>query len=552
MQQSSCAIFVHEESMIEGGLHSFEPVLLILLTLVAALAVAAKRIQIPYPIVMVIGGLLLSFIPHVPQPHLAPDVVFLVFLPPLLFSASFHISWRDFRDSLVSIVLLAFGLVGFTVYGVAVTTRSVLPGFGWKLGLVLGSVVATTDAIAATATAKRLGLPRHITDLLEAESLVNDGSGLLALNFTVTILVSGVNPTVTGGVLRLAYLIAAAVVIGIVAGYIVRFFQTRISDAPVEITISLVTPYVVYLAAEAAHCSGVLATIACGLFLGRHSSGFYSLHARLESSAFWRTLDFILNGLVFLLLGLQLPSILHDIRDMGVKDLILDGLIFCGIVIGLRLLWAYPGAWLSQQIRRRLLRQQAPGMNKREIFLVGWAGMRGVLALAAALSLPEKLRDGSPFPQRSLIIFLTFCVIMATLVLQGLTMPALIRALGLAGKSASIEEEAWARREMIQAALDYLERTKRQDPSVAEAADTLADFYRRELYLTNKPDSEDEHVSWTEAAKRRNLARQTRAIERQHALKLRNEDRIHDEVLRTLERELDLLDARFAQIDEAI
>lgn len=536
--------------MFDAGLHSFEPVLLILLALVAALAVAAKRIQIPYPIVMVIGGLLLSFIPHVPQPHLAPDVVFLVFLPPLLFSASFHISWRDFRNSLVSIVLLAFGLVGFTVYGVALTTRSVLNGFDWKLGLVLGSVVATTDAIAATATAKRLGLPRHITDLLEAESLVNDGSGLLALNFTVAILVSGATPTVVGGVLQLAYLIAAAVVLGIAAGYIVRFFQTRISDAPVEITISLVTPYVVYLSAEAIHCSGVLATIACGLFLGRHSSGFYSLHARLESSAFWRTLDFILNGLVFLLLGLQLPSILSDIRGMGLRELCVDGLLFCAIVIGLRLLWVYPGAWLSQQIRHRILQQKVTPIDKREVFLVGWAGMRGVLALAAALSLPEKLNNGSPFPQRSLILFLTFCVIMATLVFQGLTMPTLIRTLGLAGRSESAQEETWARHQMIHAALDFLKRSKEQDPSIAEAADTLADFYTRELSLSDKPDADGGSDSRADAAKRRKLARRTRAVERQLILKLRNENRIHDEVLRTLERELDLLDARFAQIDE--
>lgn len=538
--------------MPQGGLNQFEPILLILLILVAALAVVAKRVQIPYPIVMVIGGVLLSFIPHIPRPHLAPEVVFLVFLPPLLFSASFHISWRDFRNSLVSIILLAFGLVGFTIYGVALTTRSMFPGFDWQLGLVLGSVVATTDAIAATATARRLGLPRRITDLLEAESLVNDGSGLLALNFAVAIIVSGVTPTVVGGVLQLAYLITAAIAIGIAAGYVVRFFQRRISDAPVEITISLVAPYLVYLTAEAAHCSGVLATITCGLFLGRHSSAFYSLHARLESSAFWRTLDFILNGLVFLLLGLQLPSVLRDIRGMGAKDLAMDGFLFCAIVIGLRLLWVFPGAWLSRQIRSHLLHHKIRVISKREVFLVGWAGMRGVLALAAALSLPEHVSNGEPFPRRSLIIFLTFCVIVATLVFQGLTMPALIRALGLAGKSESIEEETWARQQMIQAALDFLEETKQRHPESVEAAQTLADFYQREKYLAGNPASEDEHVSWIEAARRRNLATKARAVERALVLKLRNEDRIHDEVLRTLERELDLLDARFAQIDEAV
>ncbi len=531
------------------GLNHFELILLVLLALVAALAFIAKRIQIPYPIVVVLGGLLVGFLPRIPRISLNPDVVFLIFLPPLLFSASFHISWRDFRDNLTSIVMLAFGLVGFTVYGVAVTTRSILPGFNWQLGLVLGAVVATTDAIAATATARRLGIPRSITDLLEAESLVNDGSGLVALKFTAAIVVTGITPSLAQGVGELFYLIAAGVIIGLAIGVVVRTVQTRITDAPIEITISLVTPYITYLTAEALQCSGVLAVIACGLYLGRRSSSLYSLEARIEASAFWRNLDFILNGLVFLLLGLQLPSILGDIHGLGPGTLLLDGVLFSAIVILLRLLWAYPGAWISSQIRRHLLHKHEPRLSRKSVFLVGWAGMRGVLALAAAMSLPERLKDGSPFPQRSLIIFLTFCVIFTTLVLQGLSMPALIRWLGLAGASSGREEEELARREMMKAALTALERMREERAGDDEAIEALEHFYRRELALLGSPGTLEETTSKREAERRRRIGHELRTIERSVALQLRNEDKIHDEVLRTLERELDLLDARFADSD---
>jgi monovalent cation/hydrogen antiporter len=529
-----------------NGLTHFELIVLLLLVLVAFLAVLAKRVHIPYPIVMVIGGLVVGFLPHIPRVALDPNVVFLIFLPPLLFSASFHISWRDFRDNLVSIVMLAFGLVGFSLVGVAVTTRAMIPGFDWKLGLVLGAVVAATDAIAATSTAKRLGLPRGIVDLLEAESLVNDGSGLLALKFTAAMVVTGVTPTLLEGTAQLFYLIAMAVFVGLAAGVVVNFFQSRISESPVEITISLVTPYVTYLVAESVHCSGVLAVIACGLYLGRRSSGFYSLNARIEASAFWRTLDFILNGLVFLLLGLQLPAILADIHDLTRIQLLIDGTIFSAIVILLRLLWVFPGAWLSEKIRHHVLRRREQRLSPRLVFLVGWAGMRGVLALAAAMSLPARLNSGAPFPQRSLIIFLTFCAIFATLVVQGLSMPALIRRLGLGGYSLSHEEETRARQEMIAGALQAIEQMRANSDSSVEALNAMEAYYQRQMTLLESSGTDSQSTAKDEAEALFLLGHKLRAVERGVVLRLRNEDQIHDEVLRTLERELDLLDARFA------
>jgi len=527
-----------------AAISHIELILLLLLVLVAALALLAKRLHIAYPIVMVIAGLCLSFVPHVPHVTLDPAAVFLIILPPLVFSAAFHTSWRDFRRNLVSILLLAFGLVGFTVYGVAATTRWILPGFDWKSGLVLGSVVAATDAIAATATAKRLGLPRSIVDLLEAESLTNDGSGLVALKFTVAMLVAGVTPSFVQGVGELFYLVVAALAIGLAIAVVVRAVLSRFSDAPVEITLSIVTPYLAYLVAEKAGCSGVLATLACGLYLGRRSSDFYSLHARMEASGVWRTIDFALNGIVFLMLGLQLPLVLAAIHGMSTGTLAIDGALFSAIVILLRMLWVFPGAWLSFRIRRAMGQRVEP-LSPKRIFVIGWAGMRGVLALAAAMSLPLTLNNGAPFPGRNLIIFLSFCAIFATLVIQGLSLPALIRRLGLSVEHGR-EEEDLARREMISAALESLERLReesgREQP---EAYDRLEHYYRWRLTLLDTQNPNGAGVPATTDPD--SLARQLRSIERSTALKLRDEDKIHDEVLRRLVHELDLLDARFGE-----
>ncbi len=528
------------------GIFHTEYVLLGLLALVAALAFLAKRVAIPYPIILVLGGLGLSLLPGMPRISLDPNAVFFIFLPPLLFSAAFHISWREFRNNLVSIFMLAFGLVGFTVLGVALVTRWMFPDFDWRLGLVLGAVVATTDPISATATARRLGLPRKITDLIEAESLVNDGSGLVALKFTAALLVTGITPTVLAGTGQLLYLIIAGVVIGLIVGGIAHWVQTWISDSPIEITISLITPYIAYLSAENAGCSGVMATLACGLYLGRRSS-LFSLHARLEASAVWQTLDFVLNGLVFLILGLQLPDILTDIHGIPLNTLAVDAILFTALVVMLRLIWVYPSAFISNLIRSHLGLRKVDKFTPREIFIIGWSGMRGVLALAAASSLPVRLNSGLAFPQRNLLIFLTFCVIFVTLVLQGLSLPSLIRRLGMAGKASFAHEEEFARRQMIEAALAKLDDFRLEaEPDGDELFSQLEMIYKRRIALLDRQTNEEGALTRAQVETYDDVARELRSTERSVVLKLRNENKIHDEVLRTLERELDLLEVRFA------
>jgi CPA1 family monovalent cation:H+ antiporter len=519
--------------MFDSAIGGIEPLLLLLLLLVSALAILAKRLQIAYPIVMVVGGLCLSLLPHAPRVSLNPSLVFLVILPPLLFLAAFHISWREFRRNLLSIIMLAFGLVSFTIFGSAAAVRMLIPAFDWRLGLVLGSVIAATDAIAATATAKRLGLPRHITELIEAESLVNDGSGLVALRFTLAIVVAGTAPTFVQGAGTLFYLIFVAVAVGLVVGVASHALLRRIVDSPVEITISIITPYIAYLAAETLQCSGVLATLACGIYIGRRSSGFFSLQARMEGSAVWNTLEFILNALVFLLLGLQLPTILSNIRGQSLTHVIVAGALFSAAVVLLRLLWVLPGAWIAS-----LVPSNRDALSPKSALLVGWAGMRGVLALAAAFSLPENL------PQRSMIIYLTFCVIFTTLILQGLTMPWLIRVLHLTGVSSSDkEEETWARRQLIETALAKLANLRgEREGQHLEAFERLEEYYRRRQRLLDT----DHLGDGNETDFYSGLAQQLRDVERSVATHLRAQNQIHDEVLRKLERELDLLDARFA------
>ncbi len=534
------------------GVSHIELLLLALLLLVAGFAVVAKWLAIPYPIILVIGGLLLSLIPRAPQVVLHPSVIFFVFLPPLLFSAAFQTSWREFRRNVPSILMLAFGLVAFTVFGVAAGIRWIVPGFDWKLGMVLGAVVATTDPISAAATARRLGIPQAITDLLESESLVNDGSGLVALKFTAALVVTGVTPTVLEGAGELLYLILAGTAIGLCVGKLVQFVQSKISEASIEITISLITPYIAYLTAESAHCSGVMATLACGIFLGRRSYGFYSLDARIDSRAVWGTLDFILNGFVFLVLGLQLPTILGQIRGVSASGLLLRASFVTLLVIVLRMIWVYPSAWLVQRFTRSRTSASDVLFSSRAIFLVGWSGMRGVLALAAALSLPEALNDGTPFPHRNLIIFFTFCVIFVTLVVQGLTLPPLIRRLGLSGAAGAEEEEQTARREMITAALRELAKIRDSSSEDEEKTfDHLNGFYQRRLALLEQgEDSVSDSPTRAQVARHEQIAQQLRSIERNVALRLRNENKIHDEVWRHLERELDLLDARFHPLTE--
>ncbi len=520
-----------------------ELVFLLLLLFIVVFGVLARKLGTPYPIVMVVGGLILGFIPTSLNITLNPDLIFLVVLPPLLYASAWTTSWRDFRYNLISISFLAFGLVGFTVLAVALVAPAVFSGFDWRLGLALGAVVAPTDAIAATSIARRVGMPGRIVDILEGESLINDATGLLALQFAIGIVAHNRVPTLASGILTLAWLTIGGIGLGLLVGWIVDQIERRIDDGPIEITLSILVPYAVYLAADEVHASGVLAVVTCGLFLARRSAGFFSPSVRLQIWSVWQSLTFVLNGLVFVLIGLQLPAIRAAIRGYSLPTLLLDGAVFSALLILLRLVWTFPGARISYFLRTRLGKQKEKPPSASQVFVVGWTGMRGVVSLAAALSLPSVIGDGSPFPQRNLIVFLTFCVIVVTLVLQGITLPPLVRALGLSGVGGPNCEEREARRIVAQAALSHLDEVKGRDneESAGLYADLSHHYHQRLATLQpgdgNEGDAAD-HERYVE------LSLEALRIERDTLVGLRNEGRINDEVLRRIERELDLSESR--------
>jgi monovalent cation/hydrogen antiporter len=519
--------------MSESGLHATQLVLVLLLLFVVAFGVLARKVKVPYPIILVVAGLLLGFVPHLPSIALNPDVILFVVLPPLLYAAAWTTSWQDFYRNIVSISSLAIGLVAFTVFGVAATAPWIFRGFDWRIGAVLGAVVAPTDAIAAASIASRIGLPKRITAVLEGESLVNDATGLLALSFC------------SSGVLRLAYLIVIGIGIGLVLGGIVEWFERRIDDAAIEIAVSIFVPYAAYLAAEEARASGVLAVVAAGLYLSPKSSHFFSPSVRLQAMAVWNSITFILNGLVFVLIGLQLPYVLNAIKGLALSRLLLDAALFTAVLILLRLLWTFPSAHLAHFIRKHFQHQNEGAPDSRSLFVIGWTGMRGVVSLAAAISLPESLGNGATFSQRHFIVFLTFSVILVTLVLQGLTLPSLIRMLGLAGAAGPHCEDQEARRLVMQAALQYLESQRAKGlPDSAGLYDDLALHYRRRLAALTSGVDEAKDTSRDQYGRYVDVSRKLLDVERQTALRLRDEGRITDDVLRQLEHELDLSDTR--------
>ena len=533
-----------------GRAQAAQLVFVVLLLAVIAFAALARKLRLPYPIVLVLAGLLVSFLPGLPRITLDPDVIFYVVLPPLLYAAAWVTSWREFSYNLVSIASLAIGLVGFTVAGVAISAPLILPAFDWRTGFVLGAVVSTTDAIAATTIARQMGLPRRIVDVLEGESLVNDATGLLALEFGVSLLVSGMPPSAVHGLLRFGQLVAVGLAVGLLIGWLVRWVETRIDDGPIEIAISILVPYAAYLIAEGIHGSGVLAVVAAGLFISRKSSQFFSPAVRIQVYAVWGALTFVLNGLVFLLIGLQLPLVLAGIHEYGLGTLALSGAAFSALVIALRLAWVFPGARFAYIIRRRMLHQRETVPPARQLVVVGWTGMRGVIALAAALALPHTLPGGVPFPQRNLIVFITFCVILATLVAQGLTLPLLVRLLGLQGSAGPACEEREARRIAVESALGHLEQSRPRDrPDLAPVYDDLALHYRRRLAgLTGDASSQQgQPVDPDHHSRYRDLSRELAKIERDAAIRLRDEGRIDDDALRQIEHELDLTEARLQE-----
>ncbi|MGC2300147.1 MAG: Na+/H+ antiporter [Acidobacteriaceae bacterium] len=518
-----------------------ESIFLLLLLFIAVFAGAARRLRVPYPILLTIVGGILGGMAIFPNIALDPNLVFFVFLPPLLFAAGWQLSWREFQTNFSRILRLAVGLVIFTILVLIVARRWLLPGFDWKSALLLGAIIGATDAIAATSIARRLGLPRRIVDVLEAESLVNDGTGLLAFQFSLGILVSGHTPTVFESAGKLVYLSGGGVLIGLLIGYFVSKLERWIDDGPIEIVISLLISYAVYILAQNLHTSGVLAVIACSMLMSHESHRFMSPQVRLQFAGAWEVITFVLNGVVFILIGLQLPFVRSQLSGISIWRLLQAGALFSISIVMLRLVWIFAEAYAVFWYRKLRKTPDNPAPRSRELFVLGWGGMRGVLSLAAAFSVPYSLANGARFGERSMIVYLTFCLIVTSLVLQGLTMPSLIRLMAIDSTNDEEQEERHARRRLVEDVLRYLNRQRVQKRFDAAVVTEIVSMYERRLRALPMDELKgDEEGSRIE---RDALLLEILQVERDSLIQLRNEAAVSDDVARTIQRDLDLLES---------
>ncbi len=531
--------------------------ILVLLAAVATLATLANRIKVPYPILLVLGGLALGFVPGLPRVELDPDVVFLLFLPPLLYVSALFTSWRDFRANLRPISLLAVGLVLMTTCAVAAVAHWAIE-LPWAAAFALGAIVSPTDAIAATAVAQRLGVPRRIVTILEGESLVNDATGIVAYRITVAAVVAGTFSLWEAGV---QFVVGAVggIAVGLAVGWAVLWARRHVSEDPsVQNTVSLLTPFAAYLLAEEPshyawhyllhlpgefHFSGVLSVVAAGLYLGRRAPYVISPETRLQGYAFWELVTFLLYGLIFSLIGLQLGSIVGGLYEYSAATLVLFGGLISLTVILVRIVWVFPATyvprWASSSISER-----DPSPPWQAVSVVSWTGMRGVISLAAALALPLTTATGAPFPERDLILFLTFCVILATLVVQGLSLPALIRALGLEDDRSQDREEVLGRIEVAEAALARIEELLEENGVQEDTAERLRGIYNyRHSRFSARFDGDEDGLEERSAAFQR-LMRDLLQTQRRVLIELRNEGKIGDEAMHRIERDLDLEESR--------
>ncbi len=425
----------------------------------AALLALAPVLQLPYPILLVLGGLALGFIPGIPHIALQPDIVLVALLPPLLYASAFFTSLRDLRTNIRQLSFLAFGLVLATTLTVAAVCHTFISGLSWPVSFVIGAIVAPTDAVAATAIASRIGLPRRLVAIIEGESLINDATALVVYSFAVAAVLTGTF-SLWHAVWRFGVNVAGGIAVGLAVGFVLRQVRRRLDHSPTEIAIALFSGYFAYLPAEALGVSAVLAAVTVGIYVGWYTPELTTVRTRLQGDAVWEILVFMLNALLFVLVGLQLRPILDHVSGRSPGTLILDGVIVSVAVIVTRMIWVFPTAYLPRFLSPKL-RARDPYPPWQYPTLIGWAGLRGAVSLAAALALPLTAADGAAFPQRDFVIYLAFCTILATLVFQGLTLPLLVRILGLEDDGLAAKEETKARIYASEAALGRLDEPRR-------------------------------------------------------------------------------------------
>lgn len=520
--------------------------LLILLGATALLAQLARVLDVPYPIFLVLGGLGIGFLPGLPRIELAPDIIFLIFLPPLLNAAAFSASPRDLRDHLRPITQLAVGLVLATTLTVALVAHAVI-GLPWAASFVLGAILAPTDPVAAEAIFQRLGVPDRVSTVVGGESLVNDGTALVAYRVAVTVVVTAGAFSVMSASLNFLVVSGGGLLLGLILARLILPLWSRLKDPPIFIMVPLLVPYGVYIVAEELRVSGILAVVSYGLYQGWTAPMLFSqASTRLQALSVWEMLTFLLNSLLFILVGLQFPAILDSIGENSTFEILFYAVLVCGLVIGVRLLWFFTVPYLHPLFDRLSWSTYLRGPWEERL-VMGWSGMRGAVSLAAALAIPLRTGSGDLFPGRDLIIFLTFSVILATLILQGLTLSPLIRSLHLIDDApADTIRELEARLKAAHAALGRLEQLCADERVPPQTQEQMREFYeeriRRYTAGLEARGTTDEYVESSAAWRswRSNLI----AAERDTIVGLRDAGAISPTIMRRIEHDLDLEESR--------
>lgn len=501
----------------------------------AVLVRLADYIAIPYPIVLVIGGVGIGFVPGLPDLEVDPHTIFVVFLPPLLHAAGFYAPPTELKTAARQLVSLSFTLVLLTMGAVAVVAHTVIDGLSWEAAFLLGAIVAPTDPVSAAATFSRLGVPDEVRQNVEGEAMLNDAAALVAYRVALSALVTGTF-ALDDAALDFVGSVAGGVGIGLAVGVVGRFIQQRLDDdVPLSIFLSVIMAYGAYIAAEEIHTSGVLATVTAGIYFGWHSHSMFDAERRLNAIAFWEVLVFGLNAMLFMILGLQL----EEVKDTAEQTTSLGTLLgyvalISAVVIGLRMAWVMCSPYMGETWRERLV--------------IGWSGMRGAISLAAVLAIPATLDSGAEFADRDLLIFVTAGVIVVTLVGQGLTLPMLIRAVGLQGERVWSPDEAIARLEAAQAALDRLDELEAAHDLPEDRVRRMREVYemrfQRCMAVLRGTEEEEEEEARQPVRDYAALRRELIAAERGALLDLRDTGRLKGDVLRLIQRDLDLEEAR--------
>jgi Na+/H+ antiporter len=514
-----------------------------LLVAVAGLSALARMLSVPYPIVLVIGGAAAGFVPGLPEVKLDPEVVLVVFLPPLLWGASIFANFNDLRANLRGLTLSTVGLVLVTMCAVAWAAHALIPGMPWEAAFVLGAIVSPTDPLAAGTIMRRLEVPRRLVSAVEGEGLFNDATALVAYRVAVAAVVAGSFSLADAG---MKFLLGAAggVAIGLVVGWMVAELRKRTADAQVSITISLLSGYAAFVPADAVGASGVLATVTAGLYMGIRAPRFLAPRIRLQSFFVWDILDFVVNATLFVLIGLQLRTVVEGLSGYSAGTLGGYALAVAGVVLGTRLVWFFTVPYLIRALDRRPS-QRARRLGAKWRLVLVWSGMRGAVSLAVALALPLTTDAGGGFPKRNLIVFLTFAVIFFTLVVQGLSLPAVIRRAGAADFGGDADEETRARIVAAKAAIDRIDALADEEWTRDETIERMRRFYeyRKRRFAARAGKIEDDGYEDRTLAYQQTL-QAVLAAQREALLRMRSDGELSNEAMNRILTELDLEESR--------